>query len=246
MPNIAEIIAQAKLLCHKHPETKAEKAKRLKAEAKEAAQQANRDEELKAKRKEEIEEKREEIKSLRGEIQWLRILIEEYRYNHPIQVQEIITTPEPKIIIAPPESKQLVKIIDKSYSPYNNLRGYRKVLDNNGFIVRSKIELYIEDALIDLYPDLDIIFNDRVALGRKELDIYIPSLKLAFELNGGVHKATFFKGAKIIKQDKLKLQLCNKLNIDLHVIDTDHSFSKKLKRETLQYIVDSINYKMSL
>ena len=45
---------------------------------------------------------------------------------------------------------------------------------------RSKLEKYIEIELIKQYPNLEILFNDNKAIN-SELDIYIPSLKLAFE-----------------------------------------------------------------
>jgi predicted RNA-binding Zn-ribbon protein involved in translation (DUF1610 family) len=51
---------------------------------------------------------------------------------------------------------------------------------------RSKLEKYIENELIKLYPNLEILFNDNKAIN-SELDIYMPSLKLAFELNGIYH-----------------------------------------------------------
>ena len=57
---------------------------------------------------------------------------------------------------------------------------------------RSKIELWIENKLKELYPNLIIIYNDKNAI-KLELDIYIPSLKLAFELNGLYHYKPIFR-----------------------------------------------------
>jgi endogenous inhibitor of DNA gyrase (YacG/DUF329 family) len=51
---------------------------------------------------------------------------------------------------------------------------------------RSKLEIYIEKKLIETYGDQFARFNDVTMIG-SELDIYIPSLNLAFELNGILH-----------------------------------------------------------
>ena len=51
---------------------------------------------------------------------------------------------------------------------------------------RSKLEAYIEQQLTILFPNLLIDFNKKDAIN-SELDIYIPSLNLAFELNGIYH-----------------------------------------------------------
>ena len=48
---------------------------------------------------------------------------------------------------------------------------------------RSKLEVYLEECLVTLYPNLKMHFNKKDAIN-SELDIYIPSLKIAFELNG--------------------------------------------------------------
>ena len=50
---------------------------------------------------------------------------------------------------------------------------------------RSKMEIWIEEELKGKY-DFEIIFNGKEAIN-SELDIYIPSLGLAFELNGIFH-----------------------------------------------------------
>jgi len=49
-----------------------------------------------------------------------------------------------------------------------------------------------------LYPDLVIHFNKKDAIN-SELDIYIPSLKLAFELNGIFHYEPIFGKENFLK-----------------------------------------------
>jgi hypothetical protein len=51
---------------------------------------------------------------------------------------------------------------------------------------RSKLEKWLEEQLTLLYPNLQMDFNKKTVIG-SELDIYIPSLNLAFELNGIFH-----------------------------------------------------------
>ena len=56
-----------------------------------------------------------------------------------------------------------------------------------------------------------------------ELDIYIPSLKLAFELNGIFHYEPIFGNKKLVKtqnNDQRKFIACAELGISLCVIDT--------------------------
>jgi hypothetical protein len=74
-----------------------------------------------------------------------------------------------------------------------------------------------------------------------ELDIYIPSLKLAFELNGIFHYEPIFgneKLNKIQKNDNNKFLKCQEKNISLCIIDT--SSQKYFKEQTSKKILDII------
>lgn len=89
--------------------------------------------------------------------------------------------------------------------------GYRK----------SKAEEYIVNQLKEDYPYLNIKENDVSTIG-KELDIYLPDLNLAFEINGIVHYKPIYgeeKLNKIQNNDFLKKELCESKNILLIIIN---------------------------
>ena len=107
-------------------------------------------------------------------------------------------------------------------------------------IRRSKLEQYIESQLLSLYPNIEFCFNQKNAIN-SELDIYIPSLNLAFELNGLFHYEPVFGVSKLEKtqyNDSHKFKLCIENNIDLCIIDT--SAQKKCTPQSSQKYLDII------
>ena len=87
---------------------------------------------------------------------------------------------------------------------------------------KSKLEYYLEEKLPALYPALEFHFNRKDAIN-SELDIYIPSLKLAFELNGIYHYEPIHGADKLTKiqnNDHRKFQACLERNIELCIIDS--------------------------
>ena len=86
----------------------------------------------------------------------------------------------------------------------------------------SKLEKFIQKHIIKKYKDLTILFNNKTAI-KSELDIYIPSLKIAFELNGIVHYKPIYGDKKyknIIDNDRLKNEKCKDCGIELFTINT--------------------------
>lgn len=110
---------------------------------------------------------------------------------------------------------------------------------------RSKLEIYIEEQLTLSYPTLKIDFNKKDAIN-SELDIYIPSLKLAFELNGIYHYEPIHGSDKLTKiqnNDQRKFQACAEKNISLCIIDSSlmKNFKKHRADIFLNIVIDIIN-----
>lgn len=113
---------------------------------------------------------------------------------------------------------------------------------------RSKLEVWIEDKLNELYPKIEIKFNDKETIN-SELDIYIPSLNIAFELNGIFHYEPIYGESKLTQiknNDTRKFQACIEKGIELCILDTSSlSYFKVQKTQVfLDIIVKIINEKL--
>lgn len=127
-----------------------------------------------------------------------------------------------------------------SYNNKNRTTGY----------CRSKLEKWLEIKLNELYPNIIIKYNKKDDINA-ELDIYIPSLKLAFELNGIFHYEPIYgkeKFDKTINNDKRKFQACAENNISLCVIDTSKQkyFKENTSQEFLDIITNIINKSLTI
>ena len=85
----------------------------------------------------------------------------------------------------------------------------------------SKLEKFLQENLSKKYS-YKFHFNRKDAIN-SELDIYIPELRLAFELNGIFHYEPIYgpeKLNKIQNNDNRKFQACLEQGIELCIIDT--------------------------
>lgn len=113
---------------------------------------------------------------------------------------------------------------------------------------RSKLEIYFGQVLPTKYPDLEFYFNRKDAIN-SELDIYIPKLKLAFELNGIFHYEPIYGADKLNQtqnNDRRKFQACLEQGIELCIIDTSslNYFKPDKAQKYLDIIVNIINSKL--
>jgi hypothetical protein len=108
---------------------------------------------------------------------------------------------------------------------------------------RSKLEQWLEVQLTNLYPSLEILYND-VSTINAELDLYIPSLNLAFELNGIFHYEPIFgenRLQNIKSNDNRKFQACLEQNIELCIINTSsQKYVKPSTSEKFLHIIKNI------
>jgi hypothetical protein len=85
----------------------------------------------------------------------------------------------------------------------------------------SKLERWLQEQLLLLFPNLEFHFNRTDAI-EAELDIFIPSLRLAFEINGIFHYEPIYglkKFSSIQSNDQRKMLACAERGIELCVID---------------------------
>lgn len=109
---------------------------------------------------------------------------------------------------------------------------------------RSKLEKWIEQKLKLDFPNLEILFNNKTTING-ELDIYIPTFELAFEINGTYHYEPIFGETvfqKRKKKDIEKIEECEFKKIELYVINTrNQRFDEKSSFKFYDFIKEKID-----
>lgn len=115
---------------------------------------------------------------------------------------------------------------------------------------RSKLEKWLEEQLNNQFTGLIILFNKTTKIGM-ELDIHVPTLNLAFEINGIFHYEDVFKNGLLTRRlelDEKKRQLCLENKIKLVEIDTREQkyFTEKSSKRYLDIITNKIKERLEL
>ena len=98
---------------------------------------------------------------------------------------------------------------------------------------RSKVEVQLFHCIRNDFPKLKIKRNDRAVCDGLEVDILIPSLKIAIECNGVFHYEPIYGKKRLsrsIKNDDRKKELLESLEYNFIIIKQDFKFSKQKVR----------------
>lgn len=107
--------------------------------------------------------------------------------------------------------------------------------------MRSSIEMWIETSIKRRWPNLEVHYNRKDAI-EAELDIYVPSLRLAFEINGRSHYEPIWGQdvfQKTLLNDQAKAEECKERGIELIVVDAG-KFSAIKGDPNFEKIVNSV------
>jgi hypothetical protein len=90
-------------------------------------------------------------------------------------------------------------------------------------INKSRCETILKNIILNEFPNLQIIENDRTTIkGGLEIDLHIPSKNVAIELNGPCHYIPIFGTKELEKtqnKDLIKIEYCQNNNIKLFVVN---------------------------
>lgn len=114
---------------------------------------------------------------------------------------------------------------------------------------RSKFERHLEEYLTLHCPSLEVLYNTKHII-KDELDVYIPVLNLAIEINGIFHYKPIYGDqqlAKVQNVDQRKHQACITQQIDLRIIDVTplNIFTPLGAKPYIQQIMNIINSKLT-
>lgn len=168
-----------------------------------------------------------EIKLQRGRCKYCSMSCHN-KINHPIKKHKVNCLQCNKEFIK--TNTEVLKTKNKNFCSKSCATTYNNTHKQTGTRI-SKLEVWLQEQLSIQYPKLDIHYNRKDTIN-SELDIYIPSLKLAFELNGIFHYEPIYgqeKLQQIQNNDDRKFQACLEKGISLCIIDTSSLKYFKLK-----------------
>lgn len=86
---------------------------------------------------------------------------------------------------------------------------------------RSRFEEWVEDKLLKRYVDLEFDFNNKSETGY-ELDIFVPKLNIAFEINGITHYKPIYGEERLRRTKEIDFEkkvICESKGIDMIIVD---------------------------
>lgn len=130
---------------------------------------------------------------------------------------------------------------------YNNLNPCLNCMPKNS--LKSGLEKEMATYIKSIYSDI-IIENDYTTIKPRELDVYLPNIKLAFEFDGTYWHADprFYKeddkigdrsAKEIWKHDKMKFGICNRVGIKLiRIKEFDWRYNLEQTKEYIKTRID--------
>ena len=142
-------------------------------------------------------------------------------------------------------SDEKIKIICPEHGEFEQIA--RNHLIGQGcpkcFFEKSSFETELLDYIQSIIPDKKIIENDRYILEGKEIDIYIPELKIAFEANGLIWHSEKFNLDKNYHLNKTKQ--CLKQGIQLiHIFEDEWQYKQEICKSRISNILNCSNNKI--
>lgn len=146
----------------------------------------------------------------------------------------------------PDDIFKLTKEIEKECGElFRKNKNYVENLVRGEFGYKPIGEMWVNETILyklvkEMFPKSEVIHHYRGSeLEGLEIDVYIKDKKIGFEYNGLQHYKPIkhFGGKESLKKtkerDKRKLELCESLGIELHVIKYDETISKNLIKSRL-------------
>lgn len=108
---------------------------------------------------------------------------------------------------------------------------------------RSLLEEKLEEHVKNTYPRLKMILNDKEQMRGLELDIYLPEISLAIEVNGPAHYIPIWNDETLLrtqKNDIIKKNRCRKKRIRLLTISETINYNNDNSLETFEKYIKPI------
>ena len=104
------------------------------------------------------------------------------------------------------------------------------------FFEKSSIERELFDFVKELLPNKEIIENDRKILDGKEIDVFVPALKIGFEMNGLIWHSEKFEDEKDYHLNKTKLAYSKGIRL-IQIFEDEWNNKKSICKNRIKNIL---------